>query len=311
MLFARHNIKATILSFILIFCFNKADSWGFWAHRKINNKAIATLPEEMKGFYFYYSDYITDHSVDPDKKRFCVVEEAPHHYIDLDHYFKNSYDSMPRRWTEAVQKYTIDTLNKYGTLPWYICLEYNLLVQAFKDTNPDQILKLSSHLGHYISDSYVPLHSTLNYDGQYTGQWGIHSFWESTVPELMGKSFNYKVNKAKFISNINAFAWMGPLSSAPEADSVLAIERTLHAEFPFEKMYCIEFNRQDQPFLKFSEEYSIEYNKRLNGMVERRIRSSIYATGCIWLSAWIDAGQPDLNQLIGKASLDYDYNDEE
>jgi hypothetical protein len=45
--------------------------------------------------------------------------------------------------------------------------------------------------------------------------------------------------------------------------------------------------------------YSIAYNKKLQGMVERRMRASVYATASFWYTAWVNAGQPDLKQLSG------------
>ena len=33
-------------------------------------------------------------------------------------------------------------------------------------------------------------------------------------------------------------------------------------------------------------------------MVERRMRAAIISVGSIWYTAWVDAGQPDLNSLL-------------
>jgi hypothetical protein len=38
----------------------------------------------------------------------------------------------------------------------------------------------------------------------------------------------------------------------------------------------------------------------LNGMIERRMRQSIYAVASFWYTAWVDAGQPDLTKLSNK-----------
>jgi hypothetical protein len=278
-------------------------AWGFSAHRKISNKAVATLPKAMQGFYVYYSDYITIHAVDPDKKRYCHMDEGAHHFIDLNHYGAYPSDSLPRHWKDAVARYTVDTLNKYGTLPWYISLQYYNLVEAFKDQDADMILKYSSDLSHYIADSYVPLHTTTNYDGQETGQNGIHAFWESNIPELFGNSYNYEVGQAKYIKNVNEFVWSGILSSATEVDSVLRVERNLKKIFPRDRMYCFEKSRMNQIVPRFSEDFTKAYSQKLNGMVERRMRSSILAVGSLWMSAWAEAGQPDLDKLIGKSSV--------
>ena len=47
----------------------------------------------------------------------------------------------------------------------------------------------------------------------------------------------------------------------------------------------------------YSRDFSAEYAKRLNGMQERRMRSSIRSIGSYWYTAWINAGQPDLSDL--------------
>ena len=46
--------------------------------------------------------------------------------------------------------------------------------------------------------------------------------------------------------------------------------------------------------------FCIAYDKKLNGMIERRMRQSIYAIACFWYTAWVNAGQPDLKSLSNK-----------
>ena len=53
----------------------------------------------MFGFYKEHIEYITEHAVDPDKRRYAVEGEAPCHYIDLDHYYQKGedpYKKMPK-----------------------------------------------------------------------------------------------------------------------------------------------------------------------------------------------------------------------
>ncbi|MFM7234128.1 MAG: S1/P1 Nuclease, partial [Flavobacteriales bacterium] len=56
-------------------CVLETNSWGFFGHKKINELAIYTLPEELFGFYKANMDYLIDHSVDPDKRRYSVKGE--------------------------------------------------------------------------------------------------------------------------------------------------------------------------------------------------------------------------------------------
>ena len=54
-----------------------------------------------------------------------------------------------------------------------------------------KVLFLATDLGHYIANAHVPLHTTLNYNGQLSNQSGFHAFWESRLPELFSENFSY------------------------------------------------------------------------------------------------------------------------
>src|SRR3954467_7166754 len=102
---------------ILISAFTVAYGWGFWAHKRINRMACFTLPPQLFNFYKNHIDFITAHAVDPDRRRYADPEEAPRHFIDIDHYGSNPFDSIPKYWKDAVAKYSEDSLNKYGIVP--------------------------------------------------------------------------------------------------------------------------------------------------------------------------------------------------
>ena len=73
------------------------------------------------------------------------------------------------------------------------------LTDAFKEKDQAKILKLSAEIGHYIADAHVPLHAHSNHNGQYTGQQGIHGFWESRIPELLAeKEWDFFIGKAAY-----------------------------------------------------------------------------------------------------------------
>ena len=97
--------------------------WGFFGHKKINRMAVFTLPPEMIKFYKKNIEYITEHAVDPDKRRYAVEGEAPRHYIDIDHYHHDSltpFQYVPKYWDSAVSKFSEDTLQAYGIVPWHV-----------------------------------------------------------------------------------------------------------------------------------------------------------------------------------------------
>lgn len=271
-------------------------AWGFWAHQRINRMAVFTLPPQMIGFYKENIEFITTHAVDPDKRRYSDPAEAPRHYIDLDSYGKAPYDSVPRYWDDAVAKYSLDTLNRHGIVPWYINLMLYKLTEAFKQKSKWKILYYSSDIGHYIGDANVPLHCTHNYNGQFTGQTGIHGFWESRVPELYGDGYDYFVGKANYIEKPLDYIWKTVLLSASEVDSVLNFEKQLTSTFPDDKKYTYE-QRGETMVRTYSQEFSAAYQQMLNDMQQRKMRSAIIGVGSFWYTAWVNAGQPDLSKL--------------
>ncbi|MDO9375391.1 MAG: zinc dependent phospholipase C family protein [Ferruginibacter sp.] len=275
----------------------KSYCWGFFAHQKINFYATFLLPPEMLVLYKPNIGFLSEHAVDPDKRRYAVAEEGPRHYIDIDHYGAYPYPELPRNWNEAVAKYGEDSLNLFGIVPWHLQRMLFRLTTAFKEKNFSRILKTSAEIGHYVADSHVPLHANSNHNGQYTNQRGIHGFWESRVPELLAeKEFDFFIGKANYISNPSAYIWARVLESALAADSVLTIERSLTNSFPADKKYAFEA-RNGTLVRQYSTAFTIAFNQQLNGMVERRMRLSIASTASFWYTAWVNAGQPDLKEL--------------
>ena len=130
-----------VFSLLLIIAVSKqCFCWGFFAHKKINYYAVFLLPPQMMVLYKSNIDFITEHAVDPDKRRYAVSAEGPRHYIDIDHYGKYPYDSLPRKWKDAVAKYSEDSLNEYGIGPWWIQTMLQRLTDAFKEKNQAKIL---------------------------------------------------------------------------------------------------------------------------------------------------------------------------
>lgn len=283
-----------ITGFVLII---SCSSWGFFAHYRINRLAVFTLPKAMARFYKANINFITQHAVAADKRRYVDSTEAPHHFLDADHYGKNPFRLIPERWNAAVVKYSEDTLIKYGTLPWTIQYNYYKLVSAFKGHDTTTILNASANLGHYIADAHVPLHLTQNYDGQLTGQTGLHAFWESHIPELFAANYNVYAGKARYIENPLKEAFKICRTSFAEVDSVLRMEKALSKTYPDGKKYKIVIHGK-QEGREYSVDYSRDYQRLLRNMQQRRMRSAILAIGSFWYSAWVDAGQPDLDKLI-------------
>ncbi len=274
-----------------------AFSWGFYAHRKINRQAVFSLPPEMMGFFKSNIQYISENAVNPDRRRYAVMGEAEKHFIDADAYGDSAVFHLPRYWNQALEIYSEEELRKHGIAPWNVYHTKLQLTEAFKRKDAKAILRLAADLGHYIGDINVPLHTTKNYNGQLTGQYGIHAFWESRIPELLAEDFDFFVGKAIYLERPQLVAWDAVIGAHMALDSVLHFEKIVSGRFPEDKKYSYE-ERGGINTRVYSTEFTKAYNDLLAGQVERQMKNSIKTIADFWYTAWIDAGQPDLNALL-------------
>jgi hypothetical protein len=277
--------------------------WGFYAHRRINEMAVFTMPPALIGFYKRHLNYLSRHASDPDKRRFADPSEPCRHFFDSEYYGAPVFDSIPRKWQEAVCKYGKDSMKRHGILPWYIERLVHRLTLAFQEGNTERILHYSSDLGHYVGDAHVPLHATRNYNGQFTEQLGIHAFWESRIPELKGEAYDYFAGRAVYLEHPEREVWIVLQESYLEVDSVLAIEKSLNDRFRADLKFSYE-SRGGVLQKTYSFAYTEAYNDALGHMPEKKLLQSIQLLGSLWYTAWVNAGQPEMNQLGGEMSAD-------
>ncbi|QHV99808.1 zinc dependent phospholipase C family protein [Spirosoma endbachense] len=279
--------------------------WGFYAHQQINRLAVFTLPTEMMPFFKKHINFLADNAVNPDKRRYAVVGEAPRHFIDLDAYPDTSVTTLPRFYKEATERYGEDTLALHGLVPWQIQLTKYQLTEAFRQRDARRILRVAADLGHYIADANVPLHTTRNYNGQLTNQQGIHGFWESRLPELFSAEYDFLTGQASYVNSPQKAAWRAVFNANAALDSVLRFEEKLTEEMGETRKFGFE-ERNGLTTKVYSSDFSQKYHERLRGQVERQMRASIKLVGDFWYTCWVDAGQPDL-----KALADYQLTEQE
>ena len=372
--------------------FSHLHTWGFFGHKRINRLAVFTLPSDMISLYKKEIEYITEHAVDPDKRRYMVATEGYRHYINLDRwaylphdkieaqilhteiyvvddkndtlqlvdyqsirkqkrdYFLKSKairklfsrdsiavaDSFYRRFfinnlikieideplsiepdslkvlfkKEQLSMKNIkaafakDKLTQHGILPYHLQTVQKQLTDAFIKKDKNRILKLSAELGHYLADAHVPLHTISNYDGQFSNQTGIHAFWESRLPELFADNqYDFFVGRAEYVNNTKEYFWNIVLESNKLVNKVLQIEKELNKSFSIDKKYCVE-TINGIAIQKPCFDYANAFHDKLNGMVEAQMRATILALGSAWYTAWVDAGQPNLEDLkVGETVL--------
>lgn len=378
----QRRLSILLLAFIVGTSMGPAEPlWGFYGHRLINRLAVYTVPAPLVKLYKKNIDYLAEHAVDPDKRRYATKHEGVRHYIDIDVWGDRPFEEVPRELYRAVVKYgdfklineedtlavskqisgdsmiwnmadgsqviwplrdfhqvfrqafmpqyyedvwltpknaldtlssisgrlpdqynevwTIDNFSSQGILPFHLERMQYRLRKAFEAKDKATILRLSAEYGHYIGDAHVPLHTTVNYNGQLTDQVGIHAFWESRIPELFAESqYDFLVGTASYVDDVKSYVWQMVADSHAELDSVLLIEKELSHTYPSDKQYCYD-ERLSRTIRIQCPEYAAAYQARMGTMVERRMQASIKAIGDLWYTAWVDAGMPDVDELEG------------
>ena len=278
---------ALALTLALVLAPATAGAWGFTGHRMVGRKALRTLPDPLRKVFDANAAYLTEQAITPDLQRSGPSD--PDHFLDMDA-FGGAYPfaTISRVETENVARFGKDITAK-GRLPWKISEVYRALVQAFRDRDTPRVLAQAGTLCHLIADAHVPLHATDNYDGQLSGQRGLHSRWESDLVERNRLQLEAEVEPAaaQRIADPVDYTFAVLRDSYLHSLQVLASDRESVtgrdlAETPEDDRYDDEY---------FSRLYAREAAR-----VAARLGASASATGSLWLSAWEEAGRPALDE---------------
>ncbi|MBU2061333.1 MAG: zinc dependent phospholipase C family protein [Bacteroidetes bacterium] len=276
-------------------------SWGIVGHERINKAAVMLLPKPMQSFFYNHIDFITQESTVPDLRKYILQDraEGPRHYLDMEN-FEGSED-FPKTMADAKKKYDDKFLSKSGTLPWHIQDMMARLTQAFKDKRKSEILFIAAELGHYIGDAHMPLHTSDNHDGQLTDQKGIHSLWETRLPELFVKDYKFTVAPATYYEDVDTAIWAMINDTHSLVPALLAADKGLRTSLAPNQIFVTDAEgnivKNKYNGVRYTDEYAGKFHTALNGMVESQMKKAVTATASFWYTAWVNAGKPDLSKL--------------
>lgn len=261
-------------------------AWGFEPHRFIMARAIDLLPSEIRPFFERYETAIVEHVIDPDLWRTAGWEaEPPRHFLDMDAYGAYPFPKLPRDYDAAVQQYGESHVTKHGVLPWRSADIYGRLVEAFRGTggqSREHIKFFSSVLTHYVSDAHVPFHAAVNYDGQLTGQWGIHSRFESELFERYRERLRVQPRPpAALAGSARDAVFDILLESFPLVERILQADRAAVAGREL-----------------YDERYFALFFTRVRPILEERLAESISRSAALIAAAWVEAGRPALRPEV-------------
>ncbi len=259
-------------------------AWGFNGHRFIADKAIDQLPPELRPFFQKFRTTVVEHSIDPDTYRTMGwAEEPPRHFLDMDNWGPFPFTELPHDYNAAVAKRGEAFVVKNGTIPWRTEEIYGRLRDTFKraatsDYSRDDIKLFSAVVAHYVGDSFQPFHACANFDGQLTGQNGVHSRFESELFDRLQSRIRITPAPLQAIPNAREFVFSTLTDSFKEVDGILAADR-----------------QAIQGRTAYDDGYFEAMAAKTGPVLERRINGAINGVASLIAQAWIDAGKPALS----------------
>ncbi|HTV01866.1 MAG TPA: hypothetical protein VMF13_15060 [Luteitalea sp.] len=264
-------------------------AWGFEAHKFIAERTIAILPPGLRELFERQRTSFVEHAIDPDLWRNVGFEdEPPRHFIDLDAYGAAPFSELPRSYDEAVAKYGPEKVNQEGTLPWRVSEIHGRLRRSFEQlARPDgpgyaadNAVFFASILSHYVGDAHVPFHAVVNYDGQVTGQHGLHSRFESELFTRRRAILTVAPPTVPAVTDPREASFATLIESAALTAKVLEADRqAIGTGDLYDEGY----------FTRFADGGA-------GPILDTRVNQSIASVAAFIVSAWEAAGKPDLSE---------------
>lgn len=252
-------------------------AWGDKGHRAVSVLALRSLPKEPGDWFRGHEAEVADHASDPDHWK-QDRKEGPRHFLDVEPY--GGPDRVPTTQEEA-QAMLGGDYARLGVLPWIIQDRWRDLVAAFKEGDPAKVALATAILGHYVGDAHVPLHTTLNHDGQLTDQRGIHSRWENGLVERYVSMESLSVPVAQPDPSFLKRPWEWLRATHSLVPQLLADDREADRTTP-----------QNSRGLQRGQAYWAILSDKQGPVVKRQLQFAGQRLGEAVLSAWIAAGKP-------------------
>ncbi|MBZ5643737.1 MAG: hypothetical protein LAO19_13325 [Acidobacteriia bacterium] len=266
-------------AFLWLFAFpSTARAWGANAERLVAGKAVDTLPPDIRGFFEANRDFFTRHVTDPlDLLAKSPDAERRNHYLYLDRYGKFPFDALPQDYKAAVAKFSKSKLEASGVLPWQIGVYSQKLTAAMRNHDWEEARADAATLAAYVAQAHDPFHTTENFDGHLSNQTGVDARFGSNLIDRFSTFFPMRPNDASFLRDPTDHAFDDCMSAHASVESILLADR-----------------RAREGLSDFTDDYYARFYNLAGAILIRQLSDAASDVGSYWLTAWINAGRPQL-----------------
>jgi hypothetical protein len=281
------RIAVKIIIFQLVISLTHLLGWGYDVHRQITRAAVQVVPAEFGDFLNQHIEDLSYHAADPDFWKSNDSNEGYRHFIDADLYDEYPFDNIPRNIDSLYSKYGNEYVSQSGIAPWNIEDYCNRLTELFRSGEWEKSIDTMAALSHYVADIHMPLHTCANYNGQLTGNKGIHFRWETPMIQQY-VTYIEPSNEAELITDPLEMAFTIVKESFKVYPLIISADSLARA--PLTKLQADSLNTYEK--LSFEDEYISVLYSQTSDVVYDRLNKSAERIASYWYTCWINAGKP-------------------
>lgn len=264
-----------------------ARAWGRQAHEMINAAAIRSLPEPLRAWFQSNHFYLVAHAADPDALAAGHRDLQRHHFTDADAYDSPPFRALYQQFV-LLKKPPTPMEVRNGDVLWQIDGTAARLAADWREHRWNAASRDAIFAAHYAADLTQPLHTVSNFDGQLTGQNGIHERFETELVRIYADRWRLRAAPAAYIPNMREGIFSEFLRSNHGSAAIFASDRATRARWNY-----------SQP------QFLPAFAQRAAPEAESRIEDAACFVGSVWYTAWVNAGRPNLSAWkAGAAGLD-------
>jgi hypothetical protein len=254
-----------------------AAAWGNSAQRLMVNKAIDTLPPDLRSFFDANRSFFNQHVTDPSDVLARNPLERRNQFLYLERYGRFPYDSLPRNYKAALSKFGRPKLDAGGLLPWQIGVYSEKLTNSLKAGRWDEARLDAAFLAYYVAQAHDPFSTTENFDGHFSSQLGVNQRFGTRLVDRFSSFFPLRPNDAFFIADPTDHAFESCLNAHSWLEQILLADRRARAGLT-----------------DYTDEYYDRFYTQAAAVLIRQLSDASTDIGSYWLTAWINAGRPAL-----------------
>ncbi len=281
--------KNLLIVLVVFFAILLLTGWGSTGHKIINRSGAMELPAEMLGF-IQRASMLADSASNADIRKSKDPGESPKHFIDIDDYPEFASRSVFRSLDSLIQKYGSARVTADGLLPWATVTAVDSLAAQMQRGDWNRVWSTSADLGHYVGDAHQPLHCAVNYDGQLTGNRGIHSRYESTMIDRFQQSISIRPGQVTYVDRPIDFVFSYIYSSNSCCDSIITADN-----------YAKQVSGWSGSGQEPASYYTALWLKAC-GFTNVQMQRAADAFADLLFTAWVRAGRPPIPAMSGVGS---------